>query len=94
MQDAARKPIEDIEVSTIGSAEDTVQQNGSVVHNEASYIPQVESEIFPRAPVINSPLPKTVVISDRGRFIIECCVSGFPKPKGKDTALFRIELLI
>ena len=80
--EAAKKPLEDIVVSTEGTSEINGQQNGDVKHTEPPYEPQTESGTFPKAPVITAALPKSVVIRDRGRFIIECFVPGFPKPNG------------
>ena len=80
--EAAMRPIDYMEVSTRRASAQSGQQNGNVVHEEPSHAPKVESEIFPREPIFNISLPKTVVIRDRGRFILECNVCGVPKPKG------------
>ena len=81
-QEAAKKPIEDTTVSTRGASETVAQQNGDIAHKEPPHEPRVESEAYSRAPVLNAALPKTIVIRDRGRFIMECSASGFPRPKG------------
>ena len=80
--EAAMRPIDYMEVATRRASVQSGQQNGNVVHEEPSHAPKVESEIFPREPIFNISLPKTIVIRDRGRFILECNVCGVPKPKG------------
>ena len=68
-------------VSTDGSS----IENGSGINGISmgmAYIPTTESEIFSREPFLSSKLPKSLTIKDKGRFMLELCCDGCPRPEG------------